>query len=191
MKKVILASTSPRRKELFEKTGILFEVVGSSYEEDMTLDMSPKDLAIYLSRGKAEDVANKYPDAVVIGADTFTVLGNEVFGKPYTKEKAKERLMMLSGKQHSIITGFTIIEKSENKIVSKAMETKVFFKDLTEKEIDDYVETGEPMDKAGAYAIQGLGGKLIEKTEGSYDNIIGLPVDEVVQILKGEFGVTI
>ncbi len=189
MKKVILASTSPRRKELFEKTGIPFEIVASSYEEDMTLNMSPKDLAMYLSRGKAEDVANKYPNAVVIGADTFTALGNEVFGKPHTKEKAKERLLMLSGKQHSIITGFTIIEKSANKIISKAIETKVFFRDLTEQEIDDYIETGEPLDKAGAYAIQGLGGKLIEKTEGSYDNIIGLPVDEVVQILKDEFGV--
>ncbi|OGI83132.1 septum formation protein Maf [Candidatus Nomurabacteria bacterium RIFCSPLOWO2_01_FULL_33_17] len=184
MKKVILASTSPRRKELFEKTGIPFEIVASSYEEDMTLDMSPKDLAMFLSKGKAESVANDNPDAIVIGADTFIAFEDKVLGKPHTKERAKEMLSILSGKQHFIITGFTIIEKSSGKLISKAVESKILLKNLTEKEIEDYIATGEPLDKAGAYAVQGLGANLIEKIEGDYSNILGLPVDEVLEALK-------
>lgn len=185
MKKIILASNSPRRKELLSKAGLSFEVVPSNYEEDMSLPLSPQELAKTLSRGKAEDVANKYPEVVVIGADTFVAFDGRVLGKPYTKEKAKEMLTILSGKQHVIITGFTIIEKTANKSISKAIESKIFFRNLTEKEIDDYVETGEPLDKAGAYAIQGLGSKLIEKTEGDYASILGLPIDDVVETLKG------
>jgi septum formation protein len=188
MKKIILASTSPRRRELLEKTGIVFEIVPSSYEEDVSLNMSPAELVIFLSKGKAEDVSNKNPGAVIIGADTIIAFDNKVLGKPHTKENAKETLSMLGGKKHSVVTGFTIIEKSANKSVSKAVETKVYFKNLTDKEIEDYINTGEPLDKAGAYAIQGIGKKLIEKIEGDYSNVMGLPVLNVLETLK-EFGI--
>ena len=184
MKKIILASGSPRRKELLDKTGILFEVIPNVYEEDMSMNLSPIELAIFLSKGKAEDVANKNPNAIVIGADTFVVLGDQILGKPHTKDKAKETLSMLRGKQHSVITGFTIIEKSLNKSISKAVETKVYFKNLTNEEIEDYVNTGEPLDKGGSYAIQGIGKKLVEKIEGDYSNIVGLPVNDVLKALK-------
>lgn len=188
MKKIILASGSPRRKELLEKTGIVFEIIPSTYEEDMSIDLSPVELSIFLSKQKAESVAENNPDAVVIGADTFVVLGDKVLGKPHIKEKAKEMLSILSGKQHSVITGFTVIKKSANKSISKAVETKVYFKNLTNEKIEDYVNTGEPLDKAGAYAIQGIGKKLVEKIEGDYSNIVGLPIDDVMETLK-EFNI--
>lgn len=188
MKKIILASSSPRRKELLEKTGIVFEIIPSTYEEDMSIDLSPVELSIFLSKQKAESVAENNPDAVVIGADTFVVLGDKVLGKPHIKEKAKEMLSILSGKQHSVITGFTVIEKLANKSISQTVETKVYFKNLTDEEIKDYVDTGEPLDKAGAYAIQGIGKKLVEKIEGDYSNIVGLPIDNVMEILK-EFNI--
>lgn len=187
-KRLILASSSPRRKELLVKTGIIFEIIPSTFEEDMKIPISPKELAILLSKGKAQSVADKNPDAVVIGADTFVIFGDKVLGKPHTNEKAKETLHMLSGEEHSVITGFTIIEKSANKSISKTVETKVWFKDLSEKEIDEYVDTGEPLDKGGAYAIQGLGGKLIEKIEGDRSNMIGLPINDVLKTLR-EFGI--
>ena len=188
MKRIILASNSPRRKELLAKTGIIFEIIPSSYEEDMSMPVSPKELAVFLSKGKAELIANENPEAIVIGVDTFIVFGDKVLGKPHTKEKAKETLQMLSGKKHSVITGFTIIEKSVNKSISNAIETKVYFRNLDEKEIDEYINTGEPLDKGGAYAIQGLGGKLVEKIEGDYSNIIGLPISDLLEALK-QFGI--
>ncbi len=188
MKTIILASTSPRRKELLAKTGVDFEVLAGDYEEDMTLPLSPLELAKHLSLGKAESVAKDNPDAVVIGADTFVAFGEHVLGKPHTKEKAKEMLQMLNGKQHSIITGFSIVHKSAGKIVSEAIEAKVYFRNLTESEIDEYISTGEPLDRAGGYAIQGGGAKFVEKIEGDYDTIVGLPVIEVVKALK-EFGI--
>lgn len=184
MKKLILASTSPRRKELLVSTGIPFEIIGSSYEEDMTLDLPPAELAKHLSHAKAQAVADTVHHAVVLGADTFIVFHNKILGKPHTAEKAKETLRMLSGNQHSVFTGFAIIDADTKKTVSKVLETKLFFKQLSETEIEEYVETGEPLDKAGAYGIQGLGGKLVEKIEGSFDNVVGLPVAEVVEALK-------
>ncbi|MCK9351823.1 MAG: Maf family protein [Candidatus Paceibacterota bacterium] len=187
-KKLILASGSPRRKELLEKAGFLFEVVVSEYEEDMTLQLSPTELVKHLSYGKAETVANTHPDAIVLSADTIVVLDGTVLGKPHTGERAKEMLRMLSGKQHSVWTGFTIILKSEEKSISRAVESKVIFKDLSDKEIEEYIATGEPLEKAGAYAIQMLGQKFVEKTDGDIPNIIGLPIDEVQQELRKNFG---
>ena len=189
-KRLILASTSPRRKEILSSSGLLFEVVPSDYEEDMTLAMEPKNLAKYLSKRKAETVANKYPDSVVIGADTFVEFEGEVLGKPHTKEKAKETLHRLNGRIHSIITGFTVIDASNAKCISQAVETKVVFKRSTDKEIDEYIATGEPLDKAGSYAIQGIGKSLVERIEGDYNNIVGLPLDALLNVLKG-FGVIV
>jgi septum formation protein len=187
-KKIILASGSPRRKELLEKAGLVFDIVISDYEENMSLPLSPSELAKYLSRGKAEAVAQRVENAVIISADTFISHKGKIIGKPHVPEKAKEMLRNFSGKTHSVITGFTIHDTADKKTISRAVETKVFFRELTDEEIDGYVATGEPLDKAGAYAIQGGASGFIEKIEGDYDNVVGLPVGEVLKILFGEFG---
>lgn len=190
MKKVILASTSPRRKELLEKTGIPFIVEASNYKENMSLKLKPLELAKKLSRGKAEAVAknHKGEDVIVIGADTFVVLDNKILGKPHTPEKAKKMIKELSGRVHSLITGFTVINVESGKKVSKAVEGKVCFRSLTDKEIDDYIKTGEPLDKAGAYAIQGFGAALVKKIDGDYYGAIGLPLVPLIKELK-KFGI--
>ena len=184
MKKIILASGSPRRKELLADAGIKFDIDVSDYEEDMTLDLSPHKLAKYLSLGKARAVAGRYKDAVIVAADTFVVLKGEILGKPHTKEKAKEMLEKLSGQTHSIVTGFTIIETATGKTISEAHESKLYFREILTKEIDEYADSGEPLDKAGAYAVQGGGGKFVEKIEGDYTNIIGIPMKAFLEKLK-------
>ena len=187
-RKVILASTSPRRRVLLEKTGLMFEAISSDYEKDMTLTLPPKELAIHLSFGKAKAVVEKYPDAIIIAADTFVVFQDSVLGKPHTPHNARIMLRMLSGNAHSVITGFTILEGPEGRRYSDTTQTNVYFKKLTDTEIDAYVASGEPLDKAGAYAIQGLGGELVEKIEGDYSSMVGLPISAVVEALK-KFGV--
>lgn len=190
MKKIILASNSPRRKDLLKQIGLEFEIDPSNYEEDMTLKMNPSKLAEHLSLGKAEDVAKRHKDAIVISADTIVAIGGEVFGKPKTEERSKYMLQKLSGKAHSVITGFTIIDTETNKQISKSVETKVYFKNISEEETDAYIATGEPLDKGGGYAIQGLAALFIEKIEGDYFNIVGLPIGAIVEELKN-FGVKI
>jgi septum formation protein len=190
MKKIILASGSPGRKALLSQIGLQFEIDKSNYEEDMSLSMEPNELAKHLSLGKAKDVAQRHENSIIIAADTFCVLGKEILGKPHTTENAKIMLQKLSGKAHSVITGFTIIDTETGKEISKAVETKVFFASATEKDIDDYISSGEPLDKAGAYAMQHRGGVFVEKIEGDYFNIIGLPLPPLVEELKN-FGVNI
>ncbi|MFA5830515.1 MAG: Maf family protein [Candidatus Paceibacterota bacterium] len=185
-KKIILASASPRRKILLAKAGVVFDVVPSDYEEDMNISLPPRELAKYLSQGKAESVAERYPGAIIISADTFVVYEGKIIGKPHTPEKAKEILHMLSGVSHSVITGFTVMEAG-GKRISCAEETKVFFKNLTDETINAYIATGEPLDKAGAYAAQELGGALVERIEGDIENVVGLPTKKVLAVLK-EFG---
>lgn len=188
MKKIILASTSPRRKELLEKAGLVFKIVPSDYEEDMTLDLIPSELAKFLSRGKAETVAKNFKDAIIISADTFVSIDNKILGKPHTEERAKITLRTLSGKTHSVFTGFTIIDTKNNKVVSKAIETKVTFKELSDEIIDDYIKNGNPLKYAGSYTLNDVTDKFIEKIEGDHNNIIGLPVDAVTETLK-EFNI--
>ncbi len=186
MKKIILASTSPRRKQLLEQIGIKFDTEPSSYEEDMTLDMHPIDLAKYLSLGKAEAVAARHKDenVVVIGSDTFISYKDKVLGKPHTKEKAKDMLNMLSGQIHQVITGYSLINCKNGEIISEAEVIEVYFKKLSEKEIDEYIATGEPLDRAGAYAIQEKGALLVSKINGDYFALVGLPIGPVVDALK-------
>ena len=190
MKKIILASQSPRRKQLLEQIGLKFEIDPSNYEEDMTLKMEPAKLAEFLSLGKAKDVAERHKDAVIISADTIVAVDEEVFGKPKTPERSKYMLEKLSGRAHSVITGFTIIDTETNKQISKSVETKVYFKNLSEQEIDLYIATGEPLDKGGGYAIQRLAALFVEKIEGDYFNIVGLPIIPLAQELKN-FGIKI
>jgi septum formation protein len=190
MRNIILASTSPRRKELLEKAGLVFDVSPGNYEEDMTLELVPCELAKFLSKGKAEDVAKNFDDAIIISADTFVSINNKILGKPHTEERAKITLRTLSGNTHSVFTGFTIIDTKNNKVISKAIETKVTFKDLSDEIIDDYVKNGNPLKYAGSYTLNDVTNKFIEKIEGDHNNIIGLPVDAVIETLK-EFNVKI
>lgn len=190
MKTIILASASPRRKELLQRIGLKFKVDPSNYEENISSELEPHELAKSLSLEKAKLVAKKHMNALVIAADTFIVFEGKILGKPRTETEAQEMLETINGKPHSVITGFTIIDTANNKALSKAVETKVYIKKLSSNEIDAYVGSKEPLDKAGAYAIQGLGSVIVEKIEGDYFNVIGLPLSALSESLK-EFGVHI
>lgn len=190
MKKIILASKSPRRKAILEQIGLTFDTVVSDFEEKIDTKLNPHKLAKKLSLGKAKSVAQKYNNAVIISADTFVIFNNEIIGKPKNKKDAKRILKLLSGKTHSIITGFTILDTDTKKSISKSVESKVVLKKLSNQEIDDYIKTGEPMDKAGAYDIQEKGAIFIKKIEGDYFNIVGLPIYPVTEELK-KFGVEV
>lgn len=188
MKKIILASESPRRQEILKLTGLKFSVCASAYEEDLNLPLRPRELARYLSRKKAEAVSNKYKDTIIIAADTFIVFKNKLLGKPHNEQDAERMLMTLNGQAHSVITGFTIMDTGNNKIISRSVETKVYFKKLTREDISAYVRSKEPLDKAGAYAVQGLGAVFIEKIEGDFFNVMGLPLFALTGSLK-KFGI--
>ena len=187
---IILASASPRRKEILEKTGLKFRVVESRCEEKMDTGLKPHDLAKFLSREKAREVARRHAKALVIAADTIVVLRGRIFGKPCDKEQAKEMLRVFSGKTHSVITGFTIIDTASKKELSGSISSKVFFKRLSANEIEAYIRSGEPLDKAGAYGIQGLGAVLIKRIEGDFFNVMGLPLNALAESLK-KFGVNV
>ena len=170
---VILASGSPRRHELLRKLCKNFVVEVSDAEEVQQAD-SPKNLAVENAKRKAVSVAAKNPDAIVIGADTIVVLDGEIFGKPDGIAGAEKMLARLSGKRHEVITGLAIC--AGGKIFTATEVTEVFFGKMTAKEINDYVATGEPLDKSGSYALQGGATKFIEKIHGDWSNVVGLPV---------------
>lgn len=182
-KKIILASTSPRRKELMTRLRINFEVMDSGYEEDMTMKMLPVALAKFLSMGKAKAVAAKSKDCIIIAADTFVVHGNKLIGKPHTKEAATKMLNSINNKTIKIITGLAIIDTCSNKTFSEVEIGEVKFRKFSKSEIKNYVASGEPLDRAGAFAVQGLGSVLIEKVSGDFNSIIGLPLFKVAKIL--------
>ncbi len=182
-RKIVLASTSPRRKELLEKLGLTFEIDPSNYEEDMTLDLPPQELVKTLSKGKAQAVATRHEDAIVIGSDCI-VFSDRVLGKPKDEEDAKKVLKSLSGKAHEVFTGVTVID-TKNKIeISRVGRTKVFFKNISDEQIEEYVKSGEPMGKGGSYAIQLKGSEFVEKIEGDITTVIGLPLEILTEILK-------
>ena len=188
-RKIILASASPKRKELLAKTGLKFEVASSDYEEDMTLPLTPDKLAKFLSKGKALSVVPKYKNAIIISADTFVSFRGKVIGKPHTKEKAFEMLSELSGRTHSVFTGFTIINTKNKKIISNAVETKVTFKKLSPEMINEYIKNGKPLKYAGAFTLRDIEARgFVKKIEGDENNVIGLPVQSVLKELK-KFGV--
>jgi len=190
MKTIILASASPGRKELLKKTGLKFKVEPSNYEENISPELEPHELAKSLSLEKAKLVAKNHKNALIIAADTFIVLEDKILGKPRTETEAKIMLETISGRQHSVITGFAIMDTEDHKVLSESVETKVYIRKLTSNEIAAYVKSKEPLDKAGAYAIQGLGAAIVEKIEGDYFNVVGLPLSVLAESLK-EFGVRI
>jgi septum formation protein len=173
-----------------EKIGLKFEVEPSNYAEDMHSKLRPDELAKSISLEKAKVVARKHKNAIVIAADTFIVFRGKIMGKPDTEAEAINMLMTLRGKSHSVITGFTILDTDRNKVLTKSVETIIHIKNLTPEEIDAYVKSKEPLDKAGAYAIQGLGSVIVERIEGDYFNVMGLPLSALAEGLK-EFGVRI
>ncbi len=180
--KLILASGSPRRKELLALLNIPFEVIVSNFDERIDQDKKLEDEIKRLSFGKAKSVFDKNEDAVVIGADTIVTIDNKVLGKPKDQEDAKRMLTLLSNNVHTVITGVTIMSK--DKTETFASSNKVYFDQLTDDEIKEYILTKEPMDKAGAYAIQGIGSKFIKKIEGDYYSIVGLPINQIYQKLR-------
>lgn len=189
MKDIILASQSPRRRELLTQIGLEFEVIPSTVEEVIT-STNPVEAVKELAQQKVRDVEQivrlqqKRIPELVIGADTIVVYDGKMLGKPTDKEDAVRMLTMLQGKCHSVYTGVTLI--TEKKEIVFAEETMVDMYPMTEEEITWYVNTGEPMDKAGAYGIQGFCARFIEKIQGDYNNVVGLPVGRIYQELKKE-----
>jgi septum formation protein len=183
---LILASQSPRRHELLQLLNLPFEIIPSGVDESTaSRDLKPASLARWLAERKAADVAARYPDAVVIGADTIVVLGDEVMGKPVDLSDARRMLRALSGQTHRVITGVTVVRAgSEPRRLADAIETEVSFRPLTDNEVEAYLLTGEPMDKAGAYAIQGYAALFVAGVRGDYPNIVGLPVARVAAMLR-------
>jgi len=184
MKQIILASTSPRRREILSKLGISFVVEAGVYEEDMTLAMPPLELVKHLATGKADAVARTRTDSLVIASDTIVVFQGKALGKPKNKQHAIDTLKMLSGKENDIITAVAIHDGPSGKKVIFADTTKVFMKEMTEQDIVAYVENGEPMDKAGSYALQGLGAMFIDRIEGDFFNAMGLPLAHLAAELR-------
>lgn len=183
-RQIILASTSPRRIELMNYITGNFEAVPSNYEEDNNHTSDPIKLVKNHSLGKAKSLEEQFPNAIIIGADTIVYHDKKILGKPSSLSNAKEMLVSLSGKTHSVFTGVTILDAFKKLHFSNYCESKVTFKDLPEEYTDWYISTREPLDRAGAYAIQGIGCGLIKSFEGDYQNIIGLPVDLVKEMLK-------
>lgn len=181
---VILASASPRRSELLAQVGIKFKIVPGSIDESVQGGETPEEHVLRLAMEKAKSVAEKYPDSWVIGADTVVVIDGDIFGKPNSIHEAGEMLKKLSGNTHHVITGFCIYNKVKNINVVRKVETFVTFKKLTENEVNGYVASGEVMDKAGAYAIQGLGSFMVKEIHGSYSNVVGLPIYQIVSELE-------
>jgi len=188
MKKIILASASPRRREILSLTGLKFRVDPGDYEEDMDSGQEPHKLARSLSLEKARSVAGKHRNALIIAADTFIVFRGRLLGKPHTAAEARRMLKMLNGREHSVLTGFTIMDTESGQKLSRSVETRVWFRKLGMKELEAYIKSKEPLDKAGAYAIQGLGAAIVKKIEGDFFNVVGLPLSELVEGLK-KFGV--
>ncbi len=184
--KIVLASASPRRKELLNQVGLNPVIEPSGIEEIITTTI-PKEAVIELSLQKAEDVAKKQlPGTVVIGADTVVAAGGKILGKPKTHEEAFEMIDSFQGKTHNVFTGVTLILCGENKMTvrSFAEQTDVHVYPMTQEEIRSYAEEEEPMDKAGAYGIQGRFAAFIKGIDGDYSNVVGLPVGRVYQELK-------
>ncbi|MDM8525090.1 Maf family protein [Desulfococcaceae bacterium HSG8] len=183
---LILASESPRRRYLLEQAGLSFSVIPSSFDEDSVPLSSPETYVKVLAEAKAGEVAKKYPRKWVIGADTIVLINDTILGKPGSRSDARAMLKRLSGQTHRVLTGYFICCKAKGRSFSEVVTTDVLFKDLTDEEIEWYIRTKEPFDKAGAYAIQGLGTFLVKSINGSYTNVVGLPVCEVIELLLRE-----
>ena len=189
MTTIILASSSPRRRELLSQVGIPFEVVpGNIDEENAQLTGTPAQKAEQLAYMKALAVASGLKSGLVLGADTIVVCDDEIFGKPADENDARRMLKKLEGREHQVITGIALVDASDGKAKTEHEVTTVRFSKMTDMEIDAYISSGEPFDKAGAYAIQGRAAVFVESLDGCYSNVVGLPLSRLYRMLK-DFGV--
>jgi len=182
MNKIILASNSPRRKELMNLLNFEYEVIVSQVDEIIDKTLTESELVMDLAYQKAVDIFRTHKDDIVLGFDTLVYIEDHILGKPKTKDEAKDMLLLLSGQTHTVITGCAIITKGFSK--SFYEKTRVTFYALTAKEIDDYINSSEPFDKAGAYAVQGLGAKFIRSIQGDFYTVMGLPVSRLYHELR-------
>ena len=188
--KIILASASPRRKSLMDVLGIKFEIIVSDCEEIINPNSCAKDIVMSLSQQKAQAVAKTLNEkCIVIGADTVVAYEDNILGKPKDISDAQNMLRLLSGKTHSVYTGFTIINTADNTTITDYEKTDVAFRNLSDKEIIDYVNTYDPLDKAGSYSIQGTASSFVEKLEGDYNNVVGLPIYKLSKYLYNSFNI--
>lgn len=178
-----LASASSRRQQLLNESGYEYRVAVSNIEEQIDMEQTPAENAVRLATAKAEDVHERYPEDVILAADTIVAMDNIMLGKPTDAEEAERMLTHLSGKQHEVYTGICIKKGTETRTYSD--KTSIYFYHLDTKYIKAYVETGEPLDKAGAYGIQGKGALLVERFTGDYFNVVGLPISKVARVLEG------
>jgi septum formation protein len=182
--KLILASKSPRRSDLLKQAGLTFAIIPSDFDERSVTMSDPESYVRTLAKSKAADISKKHPDSWVLGADTIVLIDDRILGKPGSKDEARSMLKQLSGKTHQVITGYCLCCQTKNDIIAETVKTDVRFKTLSDTEIEWYIQTGEPFDKAGAYAIQGIGTFLVKSIKGSYTNVVGLPVCEVIESLN-------
>ncbi len=185
MRRIILASASPRRKELLRQIGLEFEVIPSRAKELITRQL-PQEVVEELALQKAENVAEDVGEGIVIGSDTIVWQNGRIMGKPKDREDARRMLRGIQGNTHSVFTGVAVLVKSGADVQRHVFscETKVHIFPMTEEETEKYLDTGEPMDKAGAYGIQGMFAAWVEAIEGDYNNVVGLPVSALYQVLK-------
>ena len=181
---LILASGSPRRRELLDLMGLTYTV--ETPDVDESFSGRPSETVMEISRRKAAAVAARHSDSIIIAADTL-VFADGALGKPHTPERAKEMLRSLAGNWHHVYTGITVINTRSGRILRNVDKTRVHLVPMTEQEIDAYVATGEPLDKAGAYGIQGMGGMFVDRIDGSYSNVVGLPMS-MLRIMLAQVG---
>jgi septum formation protein len=186
---LILASASPRRRELLSSLEVPFRVVPAQVQEIPIPHEAPRDFAVRVAEEKALTVGDAYPQAVVIGADTIVAIDEQILGKPRDKHDARQMLELLAGREHAVITGYAIVKIAAEKKTRGFAETRVKISPLVERAITWYINTGEPFDKAGGYAIQGKGAFMVEWIAGSYTNVVGLPLFQVARLLN-EMGIT-
>ncbi len=189
--KIILASASPRRKEILEKIKVKFDVLKSNIDETYIENETPESFCMRLSFEKGYSVSVKHKNDLIISADTIVVYNNKIFNKPKDELEAIEMIKTLSGKTHQVITGFSLINLSNNKKIVDFVVSEVKFKNLSNQTILDYIKTGEYKDKAGAYGIQGYGSLLVESINGDYFNIVGLPISRIYDKLKADFNIDV
>ncbi len=187
-KQLVLASASQTRKEMLDILGLKYKVIPSKFEEDLSLKMPAEQLAVFLAKGKAMEVAYRVKNAVVVGADTLASFRGKVLGKPHTPKKAFEMLKMLSGQTHFAITGLCLVDTENKKTFAKAYTVKVTFRELSDSEIKSYIKTKQPLDKAGAYEIRGRGAAFVQRLEGEYTTAAGMPLSAFCEEVK-KFGV--
>ncbi|MBI3456447.1 MAG: septum formation protein Maf [Candidatus Rokubacteria bacterium] len=182
--RLVLASASPRRRELLAGLGLAFDVVPSTVEESLSAGVPIPGLATRLALAKARDVAGRVGPAIVLAADTLVVLGGVPFGKPASPEEARRMLTALRGRAHDVVTAVAVVEAGARREATATVVSRVVMRAYTATELETYLATSEPYDKAGAYAVQGEGGRLVERVEGCYTNVVGLPVTTTARLLR-------